>query len=287
MTASQHFPVSHSAAHLSLDPMQHLKAVIFDWAGTTVDYGSQGPVQAFVESFASFKVAITPAEAREPMGMDKRQHVATLCAMPRIAAAWQAAHHSPPTESSIDAVYKLVEASMISCITRYSTPIDGTIDAVAAMRACGLRIGSCTGYPRSVAENLAAEAQKYGYVPDVLVCATDVTKGRPAPDMCNAILKAFGIEKGHQAVKIGDTVNDVLEGSHAGMWVIGITLSGSMAGLNPQEVQDMSAHDRDVLEKSIADKLQDAGAHFTAPDVQSCLPILEIIDRMATEGKRP
>lgn len=267
--------------------MQHLKAVIFDWAGTTVDYGCQGPVQAFVESFANFNVAISAAEAREPMGMGKREHVATLCAMPRIAAAWQDAHGKAPSEQSIDAVYGLVEASMINCITRYATPIDGTVAAVAEMRARGLRIGSCTGYPRSVALGLAAEAERHGYEPDVLVCATDVTNGRPAPDMCNAILKHFGIEKGHQAVKIGDTVNDILEGSRAGMWVIGITLSGSMAGLSPQEVQDMSAHERDVLEKSIAATLREAGAHFTAPDVQSCLPILAAIDAMAAEGKRP
>lgn len=267
--------------------MQHLQAIVFDWAGTTVDFGSQGPVQAFVESFAHFKVNITPAEAREPMGMGKREHVATLCAMPRIAAEWQKVYGSAPTHESIDAIYTLVEASMVNCITRYSTPIDGTVDAVATMRAQGLRIGSCTGYPRSVGLNLAAEALKHGYEPDILVCATDVPKGRPAPDMCNAILKSFGISQGHHAVKIGDTVNDVLEGVHAGMWVIGITLSGSMAGLSPQELKAMSAHDRDVLEKSIAATLRDAGAHFTAPDVQSCLPILNSIDAMAVQGKRP
>jgi phosphonoacetaldehyde hydrolase len=35
-----------------------VKAVIFDWAGTIVDYGSLAPMGAFVETFAEFGVAI-------------------------------------------------------------------------------------------------------------------------------------------------------------------------------------------------------------------------------------
>ena len=31
-----------------------IEAVIFDWAGTTVDYGCFAPVQAFIEAFKEF-----------------------------------------------------------------------------------------------------------------------------------------------------------------------------------------------------------------------------------------
>lgn len=266
--------------------MRHVKALVFDWAGTTVDFGCQGPVQAFVESFADFDVAISPAEARGPMGMGKREHVAALLALPRIGEAWQS-KHGPHTQSSIDAVYACVEASMLSCITRYCTPIEGTLKAIAALRQQGLRIGSCTGYPRSVGLALAAEAKKHGYEPDLMVCATDVAQGRPAPDMCQAVLSAFGISQAHQAVKVGDTVNDVLEGLHAGMWVIGLTLCGSLAGLSPQEVDALAPAERAALEADIAHTLHEAGAHYTAPNIIACLPILEDIDRRAQAGERP
>lgn len=280
-------PPKESPLPASLGPLRHLQCVIFDWAGTTVDFGCQGPVQAFVESFAAFDVAISPAEAREPMGMGKREHVAALFAMPRIARLWEQQHGTAYTENTIDDVYARVEASMLSCITRYCTPIDGTLEAIAAMRAAGLRIGSCTGYPRSVGLALAAEAKTHGYAPDLMVCATDVPQGRPAPDMCQAILKTFDITKPHQAVKIGDTVNDVLEGVRAGMWVVGITLSGSLAGLSPEEVEALSAAEKFRLEQHIADTLRAAGAHYTAPHVRACLPILEEIDRRAAQGERP
>lgn len=47
--------------------MKKMEAVIFDWAGTTVDYGSFAPVQAFIEAFKKFGVTPTHAEVREPM----------------------------------------------------------------------------------------------------------------------------------------------------------------------------------------------------------------------------
>jgi phosphonoacetaldehyde hydrolase len=36
-----------------------IKAVIFDWAGTAVDYGCMAPVQSFVKGFLSDGIEIT------------------------------------------------------------------------------------------------------------------------------------------------------------------------------------------------------------------------------------
>jgi beta-phosphoglucomutase-like phosphatase (HAD superfamily) len=51
-----------------------IKAVIFDWAGTTVDYGSFAPVKGFVDGFKSIGFDITNEMAREPMGLLKIDH---------------------------------------------------------------------------------------------------------------------------------------------------------------------------------------------------------------------
>lgn len=256
-----------------------LQAVVFDWAGTTVDFGCQGPLHAFKDSFAAFGVQVTSDEAREPMGRDKREHVAALFAMPRIAMAWKIVHGKAPVPSDQDAVYALVEKNMQASVQRHCMPIPGTVEAVAVMRAHGLRIGSCTGYPRSVGEPLAQRAREFGYDPEVLVCATDVQKGRPAPDMCKEALRRLHVDNPARAVKIGDTVNDVLEGLRAGMWVVGITLSGSLAGLSMEEMNALPEEKREALHQRISRDLMRAGAHFTAPDVRSCLPLLEEIKR--------
>jgi phosphonoacetaldehyde hydrolase len=51
--------------------MHKLAAVVFDWAGTVVDFGSHAPMGAFVELFRSQGVDIAIAEARVPMGLPK------------------------------------------------------------------------------------------------------------------------------------------------------------------------------------------------------------------------
>ena len=66
-----------------------VRAVAFDWAGTMVDFGSRAPVTAFLEIFRASGVEITEAEAREPMGRGKFDHIATITRMPRVAAAWE------------------------------------------------------------------------------------------------------------------------------------------------------------------------------------------------------
>ncbi|TVN12825.1 phosphonoacetaldehyde hydrolase, partial [Vibrio cholerae] len=44
-----------------------IQAVIFDWAGTIVDFGSFAPTSIFVEAFKQgFDFEISLAEAREP-----------------------------------------------------------------------------------------------------------------------------------------------------------------------------------------------------------------------------
>ena len=45
-----------------------IKAVIFDWAGTMVDFGCMAPVEALVDAFAAHGVTISAADARRDMG---------------------------------------------------------------------------------------------------------------------------------------------------------------------------------------------------------------------------
>ena len=65
-----------------------IEAVIFDWAGTVVDYGSFAPVEAFRRAFAEAGVQPTTEEIRRPMGLSKRLHVQKMFEMPRIADQW-------------------------------------------------------------------------------------------------------------------------------------------------------------------------------------------------------
>ena len=84
-----------------------VQAVIFDWAGTIVDFGSLAPVVAFQKLFASAGVPIDEATARGPMGRNKRDHISDiLLRAPGLPAAWAAAHGGrAPGEADVDALY--------------------------------------------------------------------------------------------------------------------------------------------------------------------------------------
>ena len=99
-----------------------IEAVIFDWAGTTVDFGSFAPVQAFIHAFEQFGITPTIAEVREPMGMLKWNHIETMMKMSRIAQAWEQKHGSPWRKAYVDAVYQASDGAILEILHDFSTP---------------------------------------------------------------------------------------------------------------------------------------------------------------------
>ena len=99
-----------------------IEGVIFDWAGTTVDYGCFAPVKAFMEAFAHHGVPVTMEETRKPMGMLKRDHIRTMLHMERIAAEWKRVHGHEATEEAVDAVYAQFEPKLFSILDQYAAP---------------------------------------------------------------------------------------------------------------------------------------------------------------------
>src|SRR5262245_55336981 len=82
-----------------------VRAVVFDWAGTIIDYGSRAPVEAIVEAFRQSDLPITAQQARGPMGMAKRDHLQALLQLPEIQERWQVLHGRLPDENDVDQIY--------------------------------------------------------------------------------------------------------------------------------------------------------------------------------------
>lgn len=65
-----------------------IQAVIFDWAGTIVDFGSFAPTSIFVEAFKQgFDFDINLEEAREPMGLGKWDHIQAVTVFLQLISA--------------------------------------------------------------------------------------------------------------------------------------------------------------------------------------------------------
>ena len=267
--------------------LRHLKAVVFDWAGTVVDHGSLGPMGVFVEAFSEFGVTITIAEARRPMGIAKRPHVAALLAMPRITAEWRKAHGREPTEADIDAVYAVFVPKNIAVASRFADLIPGASDVAKTLRDAGLKIGTTTGYTHEIMDEIVPVAARQGFVPDCIVCTGDAPDARPTPFLFYRALLDLAVWPAWACIKIDDTEVGISEGLNAGAWTVGVAVTGNVFGLSLSDTKAMSAEEFRKRRGEAAAKLNGAGAHYVIDGVADLLPVVAEIEGRLARGERP
>ncbi|QHJ01091.1 phosphonoacetaldehyde hydrolase [Xylophilus rhododendri] len=268
------------------DPRQ-LAAVVFDWAGTILDFGSCAPMGAFVKLFDRFGVAITIEQARGPMGVAKWDHIKALSLLPEVAAQWESRYGKPITDADVDHLYEVFTPMNAAVVADFADFIPGALETVAACRARGLKIGSTTGYNRPIMDIVTPIAAAGGYVPDNLVCAGDLVSGRPSPLMMWRSFADLGVWWPATVVKVDDTDVGILEGLHAGTWTVGVAVSGNALGLTLAEWQALSPGDQQVARIRASAKLWDAGAHYVIDSVADLLPVLDEIAGKLARGLRP
>jgi len=264
-----------------------IKAVLLDWAGTTLDYGCYAPAVVFIEVYKRQGVEITMAEAREPMGAHKKVHIRQISQNPAVAKRWEAVHGRPPCEEDVEKMFAEFVPLQIACLADYADLIPGTLETVAACRKRGIKIGSTTGYTTEMMEVLMKEAAERGYEPDSTVCAAQVPAGRPAPWMCLENAKLLGVYPMESCVKVDDTLPGIAEGLNCGMWTIGLAKTGNEIGLNEKEIADLPP---DVYERMITrayTRMTQAGAHYVVDEISQILPCLDDIERRLARGERP
>lgn len=264
-----------------------LSAVVFDWAGTLLDFGSCAPMGAFVRLFEEFGITISIEQARGPMGMAKWDHIQALGRLPEVATQWQARYGQPLRDTDVDRLYEVFTPMNAAVVPDFSDFIPGALDAVAAIRRRGLKIGSTTGYNRPIMEVVSAIAARGGFVPDSLVCAGDVATGRPSPLMMWRTFADLGICWPWTAIKVDDTEVGLAEGVNAGTWTVGVSVSGNAMGLPLGEWQALSPEAQATRRQVAADKLRGAGAHYVIDSVADLLPVLDDISERLANGERP
>lgn len=237
------------------------KLVVFDWAGTTVDYGCFAPVNAFALAFQSYGLTPTPDEIRAPMGMLKRDHIRTMLAMERLKNQWIAKYNTEPDDDAVERIYSVFEESLMRSLADYTAPKPETVETVAKLREIGLSIGSTTGYTDSMMEVVVRRAAEQGYEPDAWFSPDAVEgMGRPYPYMIYANMQRFQIASVEEVVKIGDTVADVREGKNAGVISLGVLEGSSIVGLSQEEYENLSAEKRQAVLDEARSKLLESGA---------------------------
>jgi phosphonoacetaldehyde hydrolase len=264
-----------------------VKAVILDWAGTTVDHGSLAPVRVLQQVFAGRGVPISEEEARRDMGALKIDHIRKILFGKHVSARWRKAIGHDPIEADVESLFANFVPLQLECLVKYSTVIDGVASAVARIRKRGIKIGSTTGYTRPMLDMILQPAAEQGYRPDCAITPDDVGAGRPHPWMIFANAIRLQVEPLEAIVKVGDTPVDIEEGLRAGVWTIGVARTGNMIGLSVEDFAALAPAQQASRLESARAALSAAGAHEVIDAVADLEPALVAIEARISKGERP
>jgi len=188
-----------------------------DIAGTTVEEGG-AVYRVLADVVRDHGAPAADADVRVWMGADKREAITALLAL----------SGTTPGRDTVEAVHtEFVRRLTAAYAATPPTPLPGVPEALAALRASGVKIVLTTGFDRQITDPLLAALGWDSRVLDGTVCAPEVAAGRPAPFMIQRAMELTGVTDPAQVLVAGDTVLDVRAGhaAHADV-VVGVLTGG-------------------------------------------------------------
>lgn len=264
-----------------------IKAVICDWAGTVVDFGSLAPVSAFIDLFAANRIKISREQAREPMGTEKSTHIRQLLSMPAIQQQWQKIYGKESDELDIENLYNQLIPIQIEAIKTHATLISGTKETAKWLEKNNIALAGNTGYSREMLEAMLNICKNQGYAPQLNICAPEVLRGRPAPDMSLYSMMQLGIDNVKACIKVDDTIPGIDEGLNAGMWTVAVAISGNAVGLSFAEWNNLSIEKKYEYRNSAYKTMAASGAHYVIDSIAELPAVIKRINKQLLRGEKP
>jgi len=264
-----------------------VQTVVFDWAGTLVDFGSFAPTQVLVQAFASMDLTLTLAQARGPMGMGKWEHIRALCALPDITQQFKALYQRDPTDEDVTAIYERFLPLQEQRVADYSDIIPGAKETLAWLRAQSVQIGSCSGYPRRILSQVVRQSELAGLTVDCHVATDEVRSSRPWPGMLLRNMTELGTLDVRSCVKVDDTPVGILEGHHAGTWTVALLMSGNACGLTFAEFDSLPEHQKTDIRTQAMQTFLPAAPHFCIDTIAQLPAIITSINASLRRGIGP
>jgi len=247
--------------------IRELRGLVLDWAGTTIDYGSQAPVEVFRAVFQKIGIEVTEAEARGPMGQAKIDHIRAMLQMDRIQSKWQAIFGRPSRQEDVEDLYENFLPLQKTVLADHSQVIPGVVDAIKSLQGQGLKIASTTGYTRELMDVVEPLAAAQGYAPEATVCSDEVVAGRPAPWQVYRAAEKLGIYPMSKLAVVDDSIAGIQSGLHAGCWTIAVAMTGNALGLDLESCEALSPNELEDRLERIAEDFLAQGAHLVVNSV--------------------
>jgi phosphonoacetaldehyde hydrolase len=88
-------------------------------------------------------------------------------------------------------------------------------------------------------------------------------------------------------IKFDDSAPGITEGLNAGMWTVGIALTGNAVGLTENEWAALTPEQQVVLRDKAYDALYLAGAHYVVDSLAEARPVVQQIMAARVRNERP
>src|SRR6056297_266195 len=199
-----------------------IELVVFDMAGTTVDEDNvvYKTVRAAINA-AGYAFTQEQVQAAG-VGKEKSQALRDVLAL----------DGKPHPESEVAAIFADFQQQVATAYAELQVREQpGASELFAALHQRGVKVVLNTGYDRATAEGLLRKlGWEIGHHIDALVTASDVSHGRPAPDMIDKAMAMTGVRNREAVAKVGDSQIDIEEGQNAGCGMtLGITTGAQSA----------------------------------------------------------
>ncbi len=217
-----------------------IRLMVFDVAGTTVKNEGRAVQRAMRDALDTAGLTLRDGAMEGVTGFAKIDAIRTLIE----------GHGRDELLGRIDAIH----ADFVVRIKRFYrddarvAPVEGVPDAFKALRAAGVKVALNTGFSREILDVVLA---RLGWdtsdAPiDTTIASDEVPRGRPYPDMIDALRARLGGIPYTEVGKVGDTPVDLQEGTMARCGLVVGVLSG--------------VHDRDSLAQHPHDALLESAS---------------------------
>lgn len=208
-----------------------VEAVVFDWDGTVMDSKEAilATYRATTEELLGRPFPTEPEDVHRIIQMRGKESFDLIAAGdPELTERVAATFHRE---------YQTLQAR--------TQPFDGTREALAGLRAAGVRLGVATSKARARIELEGARTELLGFF-DAIVTGDDVARAKPDPESVAAAIAALEVEPG-ATLYVGDGPNDIRAGRGAGAITVGVAYGFHPDELAAENPDHIIAHPTELL----------------------------------------
>lgn len=200
--------------------LKHIKLVVFDMAGTTVD--EQNVVYKTLQKTINTKNLDVSLEEVLEHGAGKEKYQAIIDIL-------QATINLDLNDEFAREIFNDFQELLDEAYEELEVEtFEGVLDLFSLLRQKDINIALNTGYNSRIANLLLYKLDwELGREYDLLITANDVENSRPNPEMIELARTHFKITKPSQVLKAGDSTVDILEGKNANCGITVGVLSGA------------------------------------------------------------